>query len=75
MVASHAPPIGDLDGYPGMYPDWESKLRPFGLQASAESSELHQLGLHKDLLMKIANAIVFMAMENWKQSESLSLRE
>ena len=32
VVASHAPPTGDLDYNPGMCPDWEWNRRPFGLQ-------------------------------------------
>ena len=40
---SHAP-IGDLAINPGMCPDWESNQRAFGLQAHAQSTELHQLG-------------------------------
>ena len=31
---------GDLAGNPGICPDWESNLRPFGLQASTQSTEL-----------------------------------
>ena len=30
---------------PGMCPDWESNQRPFGSQASAQSTEPHQPGL------------------------------
>ena len=30
---------------PRMFPDWESNLRPFSLQASAQSIEPHQPGL------------------------------
>ena len=35
VVASHAPPTGDLAHNPGMCPNWESNLQPFGLQACA----------------------------------------
>ena len=45
VVASHVPPIGDLAHNPGMFPDWESNQQPFGLQASAQSTEPHQPGL------------------------------
>ena len=31
MVASHAPPTGDLTHNPGMCPDWELNQQPFGL--------------------------------------------
>ena len=44
VVASHAPPTGDLAHNPGMCPDWESNLRPFALQAHTQSTELHQPG-------------------------------
>ena len=32
VVASHAPPTGDLAPNPGMCPNWESNQQPFGLQ-------------------------------------------
>ena len=44
VVASHVPPSGDLARNPGMCPDWELNWRPFGLQAGAQSTELHQPG-------------------------------
>ena len=34
VVASHAPPTGDLAHNPGLCPDWESNQRCFGLQAT-----------------------------------------
>ena len=36
----------DLARNPGMCPDWESNRWPFGSQASAQSTELHQPGLY-----------------------------
>ena len=39
VVASHAPPAGDLAHNPGMCPDWESNQQLSGLQASAQSTE------------------------------------
>ena len=45
VVASHPSPIGDLARNPGMCPDWESNLRPFGSQTSTQSTEPHQCGL------------------------------
>ena len=39
VVASHAPPSGDLAHSPGMCPDWESNQQPFGLQAGTQSTE------------------------------------
>ena len=44
VVASHAIPSGDLACNPAMCPDWESNWQPFGLQAHAQSTELHQPG-------------------------------
>ena len=45
VVASHAPPTGDLAHNPGMGPDWELNQGPFGLQAHAQSTEVHKPGL------------------------------
>ena len=45
VVASCAHPTGDLAHNPGMCPDWESNLRPFGSQSGAQSTEPHQPGL------------------------------
>ena len=45
VVASRAPPTGDLACNPGMCPDWEWNLWPFGSQAGMQSSESHQPGL------------------------------
>ena len=42
VVASRAPPTGDLACNPGMCPDWESNQRSFGSQAGAQSTEPHQ---------------------------------
>ena len=44
VVASHTLPTGDLAHNPGMCPDWESKLQPFGPQASTQSTKPHQPG-------------------------------
>ena len=46
VVASRAPPTGDLAHNPGMCPDYESNQWPFGLQASTQSTEPHQPGLN-----------------------------
>ena len=43
--ASQVPPTGNLARNPDMCPDWESNQQPFGLQASTQSTELHQSGL------------------------------
>ena len=45
VVASCAPRTRDLAHNPGMCHDRESNLRPFGLQAGAQSTEPHQPGL------------------------------
>ena len=37
VVASHAPPTGDLACNPGMCPEWEANQRPFGSQATPQS--------------------------------------
>ena len=42
VVASHAPPTGDLAHNPGMRPDWGSNWPPFGSQAGSQSAEPHQ---------------------------------
>ena len=42
VVASCMPPTGGLAHNPGMCPDWDLNWRPFGLQAHAQSTELHQ---------------------------------
>ena len=44
VVASHAPPTGDLAQNPGMCPDWESNPSAFVSLAGAKSTEPHQPG-------------------------------
>ena len=41
VAASLVPHTGDLAHTPGMCPDWGSNQRPFGLQASNQSTELN----------------------------------
>ena len=41
-LALACPPTGDLACNPGICPDWESNHQPFGSQAHAQSTELHQ---------------------------------
>ena len=55
VVASRVPPIGDLARNPGMCPDGELNHQPFGLQAHAQSTELHQPGLKVIFLIKNEN--------------------
>ena len=50
VVTSHMLPARDLTHDPGMCPDWESNQRLFGLQASTQSIESHQLGLKVDFV-------------------------
>ena len=45
LVSSHTPPTGNLAYNPGLCPDWELNQRPFGSQASTQSTEPHQPGL------------------------------
>ena len=45
VVASHGLPTGSLAHNPGMFPDWELDLRPFGSQASTQSTEPHEPGI------------------------------
>ena len=40
------PPTGDLAYNPGMCPDWELNWGPYGLQATAQSIESHQLEMY-----------------------------
>ena len=42
VVASHAPPTGDLALNPGMCPSWESNQQPFDSQTGTQSTEPHQ---------------------------------
>ena len=44
QCASQVPPTEDLARNPGMCPDWEPNLPPFGSQASAQSTKLRQPG-------------------------------
>ena len=45
VVASRAPPTGDLAHNPGTCPDWKLNQQPFGSQAGTQSTEPHQPGL------------------------------
>ena len=75
LVASHAPPTGDLAHNPGMCPDWESNSRPFGSQASSQTTEPHQPGLSNFWMNvihfsigKISSCLVFIVYwsRNWE---------
>ena len=39
----YTPPAGDVAHNPGMCPEWELNQQLFGLQASTQSTEPHQL--------------------------------
>ena len=45
VVASHAPPMGDLACNPGMCPNRELNQQPLALQSCAQSTEPHLPGL------------------------------
>ena len=61
MVASQAPPNGDLAYNSGMYPDWESNQSPLGSQAGTQSTDPHQPGMKEDLL----KIIIIMQMMSY----------
>ena len=44
VVSPLTPPTGNLAHNPGICPDWESNLRPFGSQAGAQPTEPHRPG-------------------------------
>ena len=74
VVASHVLPTGDLVCNPGRYPDREPNRRPFGLQAYAQSTELHQPGLikHTMHLVKQFPSKMFMT-ENVSRPGNINL--
>ena len=51
LVAAYMARTGHLARKPGMCPDWESNLRPFGSQANTQSTELHQPGRIKAVIL------------------------
>ena len=57
MVASCAPPTGDLACNPGMCPDWDLNQRPFASQSSAQSTESCQPGLGGRFLLNAGGGI------------------
>ena len=44
-----------------MCPDWESNWQPFGLQASAQPTELHQPGISVHFLRNLSKLVNFCA--------------
>ena len=61
MLASPAPPTGDLACNPGMCPDWKLNQGPFGSQAGTQSTEPHQPGLFFHFCIV---CILFPALKN-----------
>ena len=59
MVASPTPVSGDLAHNLGTCPDWESNRRPFGSQASVQSTEPHQPGLLHRFFKLCNNPCIF----------------
>ena len=57
------PPIEDLAHNPGMRPDPESNQQPSGLQAGAQSTELHRPGLKPFFIIKRLDIIYLMQVE------------
>ena len=51
VVASHMPPTGGLAHNPGMCPEWESNRGPSGSQAGTQSTEPHQPGRVRVILI------------------------
>ena len=68
MFASRAPPTVVMGHNPGMCPDWESNLRPFGSQAGVQSTEPHEPGREKILL------IIFLSDEELALRTYLELK-
>ena len=54
------PQTGDLACNPGMCPSWESNQQPFGLQDSAQSTELHHPGLKQFLMFN--NTVCYVVL-------------
>ena len=55
VVARCVPPTGDLACNPVICPDWELNWRPFGSQASTQTSEPHHLGPGYEILIYSVN--------------------
>ena len=66
VVASHVPHTGELACNPGMCPDWELIQQPFGSQASAQSTEPHQLGLKINKYIFLNCTYTLILWYNWK---------
>ena len=75
VVASHAPPTGDLAHNPGMCPDWESNRQPFGSQASTESTEAHQPGVIPHYFLHFSWHLVHRKELSSKTNVHLAIRK
>ena len=83
VVASHAPPTGDLACNPVMCTDWGSNQQPFGSKAGTQSTKLNQPGLLIYLYQSI-NLSIYLPINHlstylsymviFNRSESLYLR-
>ena len=59
VVASHTSPPGDPACNPGMCPDRESNPRPFGSQASTQSTQSRQPGQRSEIALKYGNTLIY----------------
>ena len=60
VVASLLLPTGDLTCNPGMCPDWEFNPQPFGYQPSAQSTEPHQPGPYRFLIINFLHLSILV---------------
>ena len=71
VVASHAPPTGDLAHNPGTCPYWESHQQPLDLQPSTQSTEPRQprlyIYLKPRLFLFTRNYLTISTLNNTKQ--------
>ena len=51
VIASHAPPAGDLACNSGVCPNWEFNWRPFASMSGVQSTEPHKPGQTMDFYM------------------------
>ena len=65
VVASHAPPTGDVACNPGMCPDWELNQQSFGSKAQAQSIEPQQPGSPVTFLQPEGLRLYFSTLEPW----------
>ena len=63
--------IGDLACNPGMCPDWESNWKPFGSQASTQSTEPHQPGPIHYFYFKVSGTINLLMINLEKSNQTM----